>query len=191
MNLRFHGTSIHFAQEIIKSGGIFSSRDRLDGYISSTNNYDEISVTSLDNVDYIFKSGMPYDLYTSIGAMDIYSYKYLSYPAGCMFILIPRNKEESDMIKSGQMHNVDFIKNPEALYAIMTTTENIDRVQSWMKEKGLDSRKVCTMKELVKKIELDVWRRGLTESSTTNIDRSQYTPPNKTEDKSREVIIDE
>lgn len=163
LNLRFHGTSIHMAKEIIESGGIFSSVDTMNGYVSSTNASNEISVTCLNSVNYEFKNGMLHPLQFSINMMDI---ACDSYPAGCMFVLIPRNKEESDMIRFSQMHNVNFRESPETLYAIMTTTENIDRVKSWMNEKGLDSSKVYTMDELLKKVEKDVWKKGQVEPTT-------------------------
>ena len=63
------------------------------------------------------------------------------------------------MIASGQMRNVDFTKTPEALYAVMTTTENIRIVKEWMKKSGLDSSKVYTMDGLVEKVKLDVWKK--------------------------------
>ena len=154
LNLRFHGTSIHFAKEIIENGGIFSSRDRLGGYASSTNSYGEISVTSLENVKHYFPHGMPYHLDFSMGLMDINKYDR-SYPAGCLFVLIPRNQEESDMIETGQMYNVNFKENPNTLYAVMTTTENLEKVKQWMIENGLNSNKVCTMDGLVKKAKRD------------------------------------
>lgn len=154
LNLRFHGTPIHFAKEIIKSRGIFSSRDRLNGFASSSYNYNEIGVSALDNANsFDFNSH-------SMRIMDIDGYKYKSYPAGCMFVLIPRDKEESDMIERRQMRNVDFTKTPEALYAVMTTTENIRIVKEWMKKSGLDSSKVYTMDGLVEKIKLDVWKKN-------------------------------
>ena len=152
LNLRFHGTSIHLAKEIIKSGGIFSLIDRLKGDPSSGNGY--IPVTSLENVDHYFPHGMPCHLDYSLGFMDINQYER-SYPAGCLFVLIPRNQEESDMIEAGNMHNVTFKENPDALYAIMTTTENLERVKQWMIENGLDSNKVCTMEGLLKKVQRD------------------------------------
>lgn len=152
LNLRFHGTSIHLAKEIIKSGGIFSLIDRLKGDPSSGNGY--IPVTSLENVNHYFPHGMPGRLDYSLGFMDINQYER-SYPAGCLFVLIPRNQEESDMIEAGNMHNVTFKENPDALYAIMTTTENLERVKQWMIENGLNSNKVCTMDGLVKKAKRD------------------------------------
>lgn len=188
LNLRFHGTSIYSAQEIINNGGIFSSMDRLNGYNTSTNDFNQISVTCLDTDKHYFKHGKPHSLSFSMYMMDI---AFDSYPAGCMFVLIPRDKEEADMITSSQMHNVDFIKSPETLYAIMTTTENIDRVKLWMKEKGLDSKKVCTMNELVKKIEWDVLKKGPVELKTVNIDRSQQILPKEMQGGDDKLIKDE
>ena len=36
------------------------------------------------------------------------------------------------------MKTVDLSQNPEQLYGIFTTPENIDRVSTWMQEAGLD-----------------------------------------------------
>lgn len=143
LNLRIHATSIYYSKAIIDSGGIISSADRMNGFISSTNPKGEISVSSLENTQY----SMNY-------FADMRAYKD-SLPAGCVFVLTPKNQEEADMIKSRQMQNVYFHKHPEQLYGIVTTSENILNVKQWMSDNDLNPNLVYGFDEFVKIVEKD------------------------------------
>ena len=140
-DLRFHGTPIYFAEEIIKSGTISSSADRYDGYIKSTDRIGEISVSNIETV-----------ARTINFFSDMTSYQR-SLPAGCIFALLPKNKEDANYEK-GLMHSVDFKNNPSQLFGIFTTPENIKRVKEWMKQSGLNPEIVYTFEEFLKAVEI-------------------------------------
>ena len=48
LDLRFHGTPIYYAEQIIRTGGITSTADRYNGYISSTDASGEISASTVE-----------------------------------------------------------------------------------------------------------------------------------------------
>lgn len=114
--MRFHGTPIYYAEQIIKSGNISSTADRYDGYIKSTDMKGEISASNIDTIDRTIN-------YFS----DMTSYQR-SLPAGCIFALLPRDKEDAEY-GHDMMHSVDFRQNPEQLFGVFTTPENIDQVK--------------------------------------------------------------
>ena len=133
LDLRFHGTPIYFAEQIIKSGEISSSADRYGGYISSTDPEGEFSVSDISN------------LYNTIALYtDLTAYQK-SLPCGCVFALFPAGME--DEMYPGLMYNVNIKRNPDQLFGIFTTPENIMRVRNWMQEAKLDSEKVFTFEE--------------------------------------------
>lgn len=139
LDLRFHGTPIYFAEQIIKSGKISSTVDRYDGYMKSTDMKGEISASNK---------------YTISRTIDFFS-NIVSYnrgmPCGCIFALLPKDEQDAtlgpDILKS-----VDFRKNPEQLFGIFTTPENVERVKQWMSEVGLESDIVYTFEGFLESI---------------------------------------
>lgn len=126
--LRFHGCPIYTAKQIIQSGGLSSSVDRL-GFESSYDTADQVSVTTKDTIRTTIKN------YSSLGG-DYYM------PAGCVFVLLPKDKEDAKAGDSLLMRSVSFKEDPDRLFAIITTKENIDRVKEWSKENGVDTSKI-------------------------------------------------
>lgn len=141
LNLRFHATSLATAKDIIQSGGLISSVDRNNGFIESTNLSNEISVSSIHNIQYSV------DFW-----MDTQSLSE-SKPCGVMFVVQPQSQEEADMIVNRQMHNVLFKQNPEQLVAIVTTSENIPTVQKWLEDNGIRTDCLHTFDEFPKALE--------------------------------------
>lgn len=140
LDLRFHGTPIYFAEQIIKSGEITSSADRHDGYISSTDLPGEISAST------------PQTIGRTIGFFsDIYAY-VRSLPAGCIFALQPKDKEDAEL-GVDILHSVDFKKNPEQLFGIFTTSENIERVKGWMQDAQMNPDMVYTFEGFLREVE--------------------------------------
>jgi hypothetical protein len=135
LNLRFHATSLSTTKDILNTGGIMSSVDRLDGFMQTTNLSNEISVSNIENIQYSI------DYWADINAYQ------QSLPAGCMFVLQPTSQEEANMITGRQMHNVYFNKHPEQLVAIVTTKENVSQLQKWLSENGLDKNVACSYNE--------------------------------------------
>jgi hypothetical protein len=133
--LRFHGAPIYAARDIIASGGISSSVDRL-GIETSYDVADQISVTTPDSLE------VSLDSYTGL-SQD----KYFT-PAGCLFAVLPATHEDVEAGKvSMLMGNVDFKEHPEQLVGIMTTPENIYRVKEWTNSAGIDPSLVVEFKE--------------------------------------------
>lgn len=133
--LRFHGAPIYAARDIIASGGISSSVDRL-GIETSYDVADQISVTTPDSIE------VSLDSYTGLSQDNYFT------PAGCLFAVLPATHEDVEAGKvSMLMGNVDFKEHPEQLVGIMTTPENVNRVKEWTNIAGLDPNLVVEFKE--------------------------------------------
>lgn len=131
LDLRFHGTPIYFAEQIIRNGEITSTADRYDGYMKSTDMNGEISASTIKTLPRTL------DFFSDMEAHQ------RSMPAGCIFVLLPKDKDDATF-GIDLLHSVNFKKNPEQLFGIFTTPENIERVKEWMNESGLDSNLVNT-----------------------------------------------
>lgn len=136
LDLRFHGTPIYFAEQIIKSGTISSTADRYDGYIKSTDMKGEISASNIETL------GRTINYFSN---MTLYQ---RCLPAGCIFALLPKDKEDATYGED-VMHSVDFIKNPKQLFGVFTTPENIEQVKTWMNESGFNPNSVYTFEEFL------------------------------------------
>lgn len=134
--LRFHGTNLPATRNILESGEISSSVDR-KGYETSYDVAGQVSVTSKDNIR------ITVDGYCNLSG----DYKM---PAGCIFVMLPKSEEEAKMVSSLMMENVNFRENPERLFAVITTKENVETVGKWMQENGFDARKSCSYEEFIK-----------------------------------------
>ncbi|MBQ7285122.1 MAG: hypothetical protein IJW72_02590, partial [Alphaproteobacteria bacterium] len=72
------------------------------------------------------------------------------YPAGCLFVVTAKNKEEYDNLPSGWMiDNIDFKENSDRLIAVITTPENIARVRNWAKEGGIKTSKIMDFDDFI------------------------------------------
>jgi len=131
LDLRFHGTPIYFAEQIIKSGEISSTADRYDGYIKSTDMKGEISASTIKSVNRTI------DFFS-----DMASYMH-SLPAGCIFAILPKDQADANY-GPDLLHSVNLKENPEQLFGLITTPENIEQVTNWMKESGFQDKGVYT-----------------------------------------------
>lgn len=136
-SIRFHGTSIYYTKEILKNGSISSSSSRYDGYDSSTDLEDEISVTTSKTIDR-----------TLSYFTDFYAFQR-SLPAGCLFVLKAEKPKDQELVKYESMKSFSFREYPERLLGICTTSENITRVKEWLKEYGYDENLVYTFDEFL------------------------------------------
>lgn len=127
--LRFHGCPIYTARQIISDGEISSSVDRL-GVSTSYDVEDQVSVTTIDTVDTTVKGYAKL-----VGDYTL--------PAGCIFVLLPKDENDALAGQSMLMQNVDFKAEPERLIGIITTPENISIAKSWAQENGVDTSKIC------------------------------------------------
>jgi len=85
LDLRFHGTPIYSAEQIIKDGGIFSLADRYDSYRRSTDFKGQISASTGKTI------GRTLDIFS-----DIIAYRRCL-PCGCIFAVLPKNKEDANL----------------------------------------------------------------------------------------------
>ena len=137
LNLRFHSTNIAATKDIIESGGLIASVDRLDGYQFDTgNNSNEISVTDIYGMQHSIESWTDLNAYNE------------NMPAGCLFVLKPSSQQEIDMIQHRCMNNVYFNDNSGRFVAVVTTSENVDMVQQWLEKQGLDKKYAMTFATL-------------------------------------------
>jgi len=127
--LRFHGCPINVAQHILRDGEISSSVDRL-GITTSYDVEDQISVTTKDTIE---TTVMGY-----AGLAGDYNM-----PAGCIFVILPRDEKDAKSGDSMLMSNVSFKQYPERLVSIITSLENLKRLSQWAQESGIDISKIC------------------------------------------------
>lgn len=117
--LCFHGTPIWNTQKILQSGNISSMADK------PSKDEDKIYVTTIEKVWFTIRH-----------FADLGNY---AYPAGCIFVLTPKDEEE---IKSSREQNkinsVNFECECDRLKAIITTPENLKLVKQWVKQSGLN-----------------------------------------------------
>lgn len=141
LDLRFHGTPIYFAEQIIKSGTITPSAERYDGYIKSTDMKGEISASNIETL------GRTINYFSDMTAYQ------RCLPSGCIFALFPKDKEDATYAHD-LIHSVDFRKNPKQLFGVFTTPENIKQVKEWMNESGFNPNSVYTFEEFLQVVKM-------------------------------------
>lgn len=149
--LRFHASPIYFSELIIKTKKIVPSYETY-GIKTSADEEGKISVTKADN---LHRHTMPF-------YSGLWEYKE-SLPAGCIFAVFPKTESELEDEK-WFMNKIDFSTNPEQLYKIITTPENINLVKKWCKESGLDTHLVCDYENFLKILQKDVKQKKFTNS---------------------------
>ncbi|MCR5223625.1 MAG: hypothetical protein K6C11_00525 [Bacilli bacterium] len=130
-NLRFHGTPIYYAKQIIESGGISSTADRYDGYIKSTDLPGTFSASTINTLS------RSINFFTDFGS-------YIRcLPCGVLFVL---REQEGDYELRGEssMQNINFKEKPDNLVAIVCTDEVKNKVIRWCNKNEIDSNKVFT-----------------------------------------------
>lgn len=116
--LCFHGCShIYSVKAILEQGQISSSVDRL-GFSTSYDVDEQVSVTTRNSIDVTMES------YVGLTSNP-------SFPAGALFVIKPKNEQEIESSKNLLIENVDFKTNPERLVAVVTTSENKERIIEW------------------------------------------------------------
>ena len=135
-NLRFHGTPIYFAKEIIKSNTISSTADRFDGYINSSDEAGYISASRVDSIS------------RTINYFTDFSSYMRCLPCGVLFVL---NEKEGDyeLRDRSEMQNVNFKSNPEQLVGILCTDEVKNMIIDWCNQADIDSSKVFSYNEFL------------------------------------------
>lgn len=129
LHLCFHGCPIYAAKHIIEDGEISSSVDRI-GSETSYDVSDQVSVTTKNTIETTVQG------YTGLtGNYNL--------PAGCIFVILPKDDNEIQTSETSMLiGNVSFKENPERLYSIITTLENIERVTEWAEKANIDLSKI-------------------------------------------------
>ena len=139
LHLCFHGCPIYAARQIIECGEISSSADRL-GIETSYDVSDQVSVTTKNTIETTVQG------YTDLTGNN-------NIPASCIFVVTPKDEDE---IKSSEtsmlIGNVSFRENPERLYSIITTPENIDKVTKWTEKSSIDLSKIHDFEGFIQNI---------------------------------------
>lgn len=139
--LRFHGTPIYFAKEIIKSGEISSSADRFDGYVQSTDLKGEFSVSDINSLNRTINWFLNVDAYNNC------------LPCGAIFVVSSEGQTEQQY-KESVMNSLDFKSDPNKLFAVISTPENKNDIQQWLNDAGLDMDKAYTFEEYLEEMTL-------------------------------------
>lgn len=122
--LLFHGTTIWNAKEILSSANISAEIDRKDKSEDVLDMSGKISVTTVESLWWTVKE-----------FADLANFNY---PAGCIFVLLAKDKEEFEMaVSTKSIQNVDFGAEPERLKNIITTPENVSRVKEWLSQSDI------------------------------------------------------
>lgn len=137
--LRFHGCPIFAAEKIISSGEITSQEDRL-GVNVICDDAVQISVTTKDNL-YVTTQGFA-NLTPNFNL-----------PAGCIFVVTPKDLMDEESGRFMQMDNVRFKNVPDRLVAVITTPENLSSIQTWLNNSGFSSAKAIDYDGFVKSID--------------------------------------
>ncbi len=135
--LRFHGTSLCNVKNILSDGELSSSVDRL-GFETSYDVSNQVSVTTKKSIDVTIK-----------GYADLLDFDM---PAGCIFVLLPKDEEDAKAGDSLLMRNVNFKNEPDRLYAIITTPENIEIVKEWCIASNIDQTKILDFDNFINKL---------------------------------------
>ena len=130
LHLLFHGTTIYYAKDIIYAGEISSPGERgVESDITSPGNIWVTSKYSARGINTTLD-------YAKMGVDDE------CMPAGCIFVLRTDKENEEKCGKSLLTDSLSFKENPDKLFSIITTPENIKRVKEWCEESKIDTDKV-------------------------------------------------
>ena len=142
MRLVFHGTTLANTERILNSGRIISGKDRWT-IRTSGDERGQISVSTNNSL-----------LIPLVGHMDLVAQSGCL-PAGTLFVLQVSESEYQQAKDDYHIPNVSFRKDPQKLYAIVTTPENVDRVKWWAQKNNFPSEKVSDFATFKNKIEED------------------------------------
>lgn len=139
LHLCFHGCPIYAAKHIIEDGEISSSVDRI-GSETSYDVSDQVSVTTKNTIETTVQG------YTGLtGNYNL--------PAGCIFVILPKDDNEIQTSETSMLiGNVSFKENPERLYSIITTPENIEKVTEWAEKANIDLSKIHNFEGFIQEI---------------------------------------
>jgi hypothetical protein len=125
--LRFHGTTLVRTEGILTTGELSSSVDR-HGAATSFDSAGAISVTSANAVRLSVRE-----------YLDLNKNEYCS-PPGCLIAVLPASRE--DVTDGLIMKSAHFKDNPQVLFGVAASRENLDQARQWAASAGIDPGKV-------------------------------------------------
>ncbi len=141
----FHGSNnLGIVHQIIRTRGLKTPEQRGESMTSFAN---QVDVTTKANIR------------TSCDFAESNSYWM---PYGAIFAFLPKPEEEAAVRKDeisgssevfGGVDGVDFKEQPERLLGIITTPENVSKIQEWCDEAGLDASKVLTHGDFIESMQ--------------------------------------
>lgn len=138
--LVFHGNSrIGVIEEIISSGGLKTPDERDVDYSSFAA---QIDVTTKENITTALQFAEPGGHFFD--------------PYGAIFVFWPKEKEFEKVLKTGMssevpdgVEGIDFQKEPERLFAIITTSENTERLKKCCMKNSLNSNIIMSHEDFL------------------------------------------
>jgi hypothetical protein len=125
--LLFHGTKLEHAQSIIATGEIRPNPLHHDT---------DIYVTPRENV------GFSTQKYARMNPERYFA-------AGALFALISHDAAEYEHAKTSfQMNRVNFRENPEQLFAVISTPNNVEKIEKWAQNGGIKAH-ICDYDEFI------------------------------------------
>lgn len=132
----FHGSNnIGVVKQIIQTHGLKTPEQRGGDMTSFATQIDVTVKTNIKTSCRFAESGMYWMPYGAIFAFM---------PKPEEMVVVRKTEENGSSEVYGGVDGVDFYEEPERLLGIITTPENIDRVQEWCRESELDENKVMT-----------------------------------------------
>ncbi len=144
MRLAFHGTTLANTERILNSKRIVSGKDRWSIHTSG-DSAGEFSVSTKDFLEI--------SMHYHMDLVETYKDYEWFVPSGCLFVLQLDESEYQFAKEEQRAHNVQLGKNPEKLYAIITTPENQKKVKWWMQKNNFSPDKVLDFDGFREKIE--------------------------------------
>ena len=143
MRLVFHGTTLANTERILNSKRIISGKDRWSIHTSG----DEAGEFSVSTKDFLEIS-----MHYHMDLVETYKDYEWFVPAGCLLVLQLDEKEFQFAKEQQRAHNIQLRRNPQQLYSVITTPENINRVKWWMQKNDFPPIKVVDFKGFKEKI---------------------------------------
>lgn len=135
----FHGNNdIATIYEILKSGGLKTPEERGGDFKSFAT---QIDVTN------------KYDIHVSVEFAE--PGMESSRPYGAIFAFYPKEEERYKALSNfgsevpEGVQSIDFKEEDDRFVGIITTEENKERIQKWLKEFGMDDKKIYTHSEFI------------------------------------------
>lgn len=137
----FHGNrSLGLIETIMRTGGLFTPEERGADFRSLAT---QIDVTSKKYIGTSIEFAEP-----GVGSL---------LPYGAIFVFMPQEDEYQKVLQTGEgsevpggVKSINFRENPERLIAIITSSENVEKLKKIASETGIDADKIVSPQDFLK-----------------------------------------